>query len=261
LAYQITDADLSIIVTQESLQESVLPTTLNAVCLDKDTMRACLQRYSKRNPGSIKQGLSADHLAYVIYTSGTTGKPKGVMIEHGNAVALLSWAFSTYDDSELDCVLASTSICFDLSVFELLAPLLSGGRAVLVKDILDLDQLSNADQLTLINTVPSAIEALMSLGHLPESVKTINLAGEALKQRTVDRLYEAGIDKVYDLYGPSEDTTYSTYVLRELHGRPSIGRPISNAQAFIVDARQGVCPMGVPGELLIGGAGLARGYW
>ncbi len=261
LTYQITDADLDIVVTQASLQDLMISAKpFNTVFLDSEEILECLQSYSKCNVNVKEQGLTTENLAYVIYTSGTTGKPKGVMIEHRNTVAMLSWALNAYDVSELKGVLASTSVCFDLSVYEIFVSLSSGGCAYVVKDILDLALMENADQLTLINTVPSAIEALMAIDSLPPTVRTINLAGEALKQQTVDKLYHAGVNKVYDLYGPSEDTTYSTYVLRELNGQPSIGQPIHNSQAYIVDSHMNLCPFGVPGELLIGGAGLTRGY-
>lgn len=91
-------------------------------------------------------------------------------------------------------------------------------------------------------------------------MRTVNLAGEPLRQSLVDALYDAGVERVYDLYGPSEDTTYSTCALRTPRGRPSIGSPISNTQAFVLSAAGQLQPVGVPGELFLGGAGLARGY-
>ncbi|RYD27368.1 MAG: methyltransferase domain-containing protein, partial [Verrucomicrobiaceae bacterium] len=125
----------------------------------------------------------------------------------------------------------------------------------------DLREHSHRDKITLINTVPSAITELLDAELIPASVKVINLAGEALTANLVDRLYEStsGV-KVYDLYGPSEDTTYSTYALRQPNAPATIGRPISNTKAFIVSPQGKLLPPGVSGELLLGGAGLARGY-
>ncbi|MEM9212761.1 MAG: amino acid adenylation domain-containing protein [Cyanobacteria bacterium P01_F01_bin.150] len=150
-------------------------------------------------------------LAYVIYTSGSTGRPKGVAIAHQNAIALVNWARNAFRAEQLAGVLASTSICFDLSVFEMFVPLSVGGTVVLVEDVLQLPELGEDAGLTLINTVPSAARALLAINGIPSTVTTVNLAGEPLPQTLVNQLYEQPhIQAVYNLYGPSEDTTYST---------------------------------------------------
>ncbi len=137
-----------------------------------------------------------------------------------------------------------------------------GGTVILVPDALRLRDVANKESVTLINTVPSAIEELIRQGAIPDSVQTINLAGELLSPGLVDRVYEASaVKKVYDLYGPSEDTTYSTYRLREKNGPQTIGRPIANTRIYILDAHHQLQPIGVPGELYIAGDGLARGYF
>jgi amino acid adenylation domain-containing protein len=200
-------------------------------------------------------------LGYVIYTSGSTGRPKGVMIEHRSAVAFITWARSVFSADELACVLASTSICFDLSIFEIFVPLSTGGTVVVVADALAIGDVPREYAITLINSVPSAAAELVRVNAIPASVRTINLAGEPLAQRLVDQLYEIPtVARVYDLYGPSEDTTYSTYTLRTRGGRANIGRPIANTQVYVLDRRGEPVPVGVPGELFIAGAGLARGY-
>ncbi|WP_275532044.1 AMP-binding protein, partial [Mycobacterium avium] len=124
----------------------------------------------------------------MIYTSGSTGKPKGVAISHRNAVSLIQWAQSVYRREDLQGVLASTSICFDLSVWELFVTLASGGFFILAENALALEDLPARDRVTLINTVPSAIAALHQAGQIPDSVRIINLAGEPLKQSLVDGL-------------------------------------------------------------------------
>ncbi|PVE31154.1 hypothetical protein DC030_15305, partial [Enterococcus faecalis] len=101
---------------------------------------------------------------------------------------------------------------------------------------------------------------LLRLQGLPASVQAVNLAGEPLSVTLVDQLYQAGLENVYDLYGPSEDTTYSTYTRREAGAAATIGRPIANTQAYLLDGHLQPVPVGVPGELYLGGAGLARGY-
>ena len=205
-----------------------------------------------------------DDVAYVIYTSGSTGRPKGVLIEHRNVVAFIDWARSVFSPAELRGVLASTSVCFDLSIFELFVPLTTGGAVVLVRDVLALaspDGAPAALPVTLLNTVPSAIAELLRSRSIPVTVTTVNLAGELLPQATVDALYAIPtIERVYDLYGPSEDTTYSTFTLRRLGGRPTVGRPIANTRAYVRDRAGAPVPVGIPGELFLAGAGVARGY-
>ena len=158
-------------------------------------------------------------------------------------------------------MLASTSICFDLSVYEIFVTLANGGTIILVPNALGLVNLSNKESVTLINTVPSAMEELVRLAAIPDSVRTINLAGEPLAPALVDKIYDStSVTKVYDLYGPSEDTTYSTFVLREPHAPATIGRPIANTHVYILDRYNNPQPIGVPGELHLAGDGLARGY-
>ena len=153
-------------------------------------------------------------VSHAIYTSGSSGRPKGVMIEHGSAVALVRWALTVFSPSDLAGVLASTSICFDLSVFEIFVPLSCGGTVVLAEDALDFPGLPHADRVTLLNTVPTVAGEAGRQGRLPASLRVVNIAGEPLKQAVVDLLYAfPQIDRVYNLYGPTEDTTYSTYDL------------------------------------------------
>ncbi len=182
-------------------------------------------------------------------------------IEHRSAVNLLQWAKSVYGPRELVGVLASTSMCFDLSVFEIFLPLCCGGRVILVENALCLDREQERNDITLINTVPSVVVELLRTGTLPKSIRTVNLAGEPLRAELVKQIYDLGhIEKIYDLYGPSETTTYSTFTLRTTGGPNTIGRPISNTQVYILDSHLQVVPIGVYGEIYIGGYGLARGY-
>ncbi|MGH8076076.1 MAG: amino acid adenylation domain-containing protein, partial [Lysobacter sp.] len=202
-------------------------------------------------------------LAYVIYTSGSTGRPKGVAITHANAVAMLAWGERTFAANALRYTLASTSICFDLSVFELFLPLGTGNTVVLVRDALALVEQPPQWPVSLVNTVPSAMEALLALDALPSTVHVVNLAGEALSRSLVDKLHtRPHVEAVYNLYGPSEDTTYSTgcRVEGDSTDAPSIGRPIDNTRAFVLDADLMPVPVGVKGELYLAGAGLSRGY-
>ena len=213
------------------------------------------------DPDPAALGLTPSNMAYLIYTSGSTGKPKGVQICHFNTVALLDWVRAVYTPEELDRVLFSTSLNFDLSVFEMFAPLSVGGRCVVVGDALDL--LDVDVDVSLINTVPSAIKVLIEQDAVPEGVSVINLAGEPLPMGVVNDLLSARkCEKVFNLYGPSEDTTYSTYALftGTLTEAPTIGRAISGTRLYVLSPGGRLTPTGAVGELYIAGSGLARGY-
>jgi thioesterase domain-containing protein/acyl carrier protein len=138
----------------------------------------------------------------------------------------------------------------------------TGGKVIVARNALHLPNLPEKDEVTLINTVPSAIAELLRMGAVPASVKTVNLAGEALLDTLVERIYaNTKVDKVYNLYGPTETTTYSTYTLVRRGCPVTIGRSIADTQCYILDASRNPVPIGVMGELYIGGAGLARGYF
>ena len=204
-----------------------------------------------------------ENLAYVIYTSGSTGRPKGVAITHRSAVAFIHWAKNVFSPSDLGGVLASTSLSFDLSVFELFVTLSAGGKIILADNALHLPTLEAAREVTLINTVPSAMAELLRIGAVPGSVQTVNLAGEALAGSLVEEIYEqTSVQQVWNLYGPSEDTTYSTGASIEKNqtGPMVVGRPVANTRVYICDEALQLVPVGVAGQLLIAGDGLARGY-
>ncbi|WP_192579691.1 non-ribosomal peptide synthetase, partial [Micromonospora sp. AMSO31t] len=202
-------------------------------------------------------------LAYVIYTSGSTGRPKGVAIEHRSASVLMHWVRQTFDDAELGGLLAATSVCFDLSVFEIFGPLCWGGRVLLVDDVLALAA-PGADRLpvTLVNTVPSAMGELLTASALPASVRTVCLAGEPLTAALAARVWSRPhVRRLCNLYGPSEDTTYSTWAeVPPDGGDPPIGRPLPQTRAYVLDPDGRPVAPGEPGELHLAGAGLARGY-
>ncbi|WP_232915871.1 AMP-binding protein, partial [Pseudomonas syringae] len=166
----------------------------------------------------------------------------------------LTWAHQSFDSTVLAKTLFSTSLNFDLAVYECFAPLTSGGSIDVVTDVLELRQ-GNHD-VTLINTVPSALKALLESGGLRESVHTVNVAGEALKRSLVESLFEqTSVKRLCNLYGPSETTTYSSWVAmdREQGFAAHIGKPVGNTQFYLLDAQMQPVPLGVPGEIHIGG--------
>ncbi|MGH9665153.1 MAG: amino acid adenylation domain-containing protein, partial [Bryobacteraceae bacterium] len=202
-------------------------------------------------------------LAYVIYTSGSTGRPKGVAVTHGGVAWLAQWARSFYSETQLRGVLFSTSVCFDVSVFEIFVPLACGGTVILAENVLQLPQLPAAGEVTLVSTVPSAIPELLRAGSWPASVATVQLAGERVLRNTVQRLYrQTPVLQVLNLYGPTEDTVYATgaAIERDDEQAPSIGRPLLNKRAYVLDRYLQPVPVSVVGDLYLGGPGLAREY-
>ncbi|MEM7401115.1 MAG: amino acid adenylation domain-containing protein [Pseudomonadota bacterium] len=259
LAHIVDDAEIDILISDASLPE---------FSSQRDFKIIDVEQIINDSASSISLPVIKDkNLAYVIYTSGSTGLPKGVAIEHRNAVAMLHWARAQYDDASLSGVFAATSICFDLSIFEIFVPLAWGGRIILAENLLSLANHRAHDEVTLLNTVPSLLSQYMSNHTLPNAVNTINLAGEALPVNQVRTLQKnPNIKHLYNLYGPSEDTTYSTFApLTAQHFDPDtmrvpIGKPVENTHAYVVDSNLQPVPIGVAGELLLGGDGIARGY-
>ncbi|UII29530.1 amino acid adenylation domain-containing protein [Fulvivirga maritima] len=205
---------------------------------------------------------AADDLAYVIYTSGSTGEPKGVAIEHRNVVAMIQAMADLVDEKDLDGVLAATSVCFDPSVMEILGTLSLGGTVVMAKNMLDLPQLDSAKQVKSCVVVPSAIQALISTGWVPESIRTIIFGSEALKLPLVEKLFSLKPDiRIFNAYGSTEDTVFSTSIkIEEGIQAVTIGKSVPNSSSYILDEAMNLVPQGEPGELYLAGNKLARGY-
>jgi amino acid adenylation domain-containing protein/non-ribosomal peptide synthase protein (TIGR01720 family) len=256
IAFMIGDSQIKVLVTQKHLREEFFLDSVKYVCLDKGWEEICSDL--KQKPLQVS---TPEHLAYIIYTSGSTGVPKGVAIEHRNAVAYLYWAKSIFTPEMLQGTLAAAPISFDMSTFEILMPLISGTTIIIAENVLQFPVLTAKDQVTLIFTVPSIMNALLQQEELPRSVRTVIFGGEYLRTELVRKLYDFGhIEKVYDVYGPTETTTNATFSLRSPEGPETIGQPIANTQIYILDGDQNQVPIGVPGEIYICGSGVARGY-
>jgi len=256
--YIIRDSRSKAVLTARGSAKHLLPDLPSAIFIDDMSNGSAMPAPSVACPNP-----EPSDAAYIIYTSGSTGNPKGVVLEQRNLSAFLSWAADLFDQSDLAGVLASTSICFDLSVFEIFLPLSQGGTMILCRNVLEIFELPTRDLITLINTVPSAMAALLRLEALPSSVRTVNLAGEAFPGRLAEALAASrSIERAFNLYGPTEATVYSTVAQVDLRHptAPPIGRPITGTQVYVLDSNLRPCPIGVPGELYLGGAGLARGY-
>jgi amino acid adenylation domain-containing protein len=205
----------------------------------------------------------AEDIAYVIYTSGSTGQPKGVAIRHGNCAAMLVEIDRIFAGCDLSGVAAVSSVCFDLSVMEIFSALARGGAIVLVESALHIPDSPHAVRVTHLNTIPSVMSSLLDGGALPPSLRTVVLGGETVRRNLVDRVYrETGADRVFNGYGPTEGTVFCTFklVARNETGEPSIGTPSSTARVYVLDENLRPVPAGEPGELYLGGAGLAWGY-
>jgi amino acid adenylation domain-containing protein len=257
LAAILEDAKAPVLITQQRLIDLFPQSAATTVSIDADWPD--IAQESGENPAHITK---PENLAYVLFTSGSTGRPKGVALEHRSAATFIQWAQSVFTPEEVAGTLFSTSICFDLSVFEMFVPLSMGGKVIMAENALFLPKLANPDQVTLINTVPSAIAELVRMNAIPASVQVVNLAGEALPTSLAQQTYNSTrVRKLYNLYGPTEDTTYSTYALVPRGGEVTIGRPLANTRVYILDANGRPTPIGVPGELYLAGEGLARGYF
>jgi amino acid adenylation domain-containing protein len=211
------------------------------------------------------QDMGADDAAYVLYTSGSTGMPKGVVVSHG---ALANFAGSMLQEPGLrrgDRILAVTTPSFDISVLELLVPLAAGAKVVMAssrqsRDGDALARLLGQHQITLMQATPSSWRLLLASGWSGQPGLRVLVGGEAVAPDLAQALLTRA-DEVWNMYGPTETTVWSTCGrLSSVDQGVHIGRPIANTSVWIVDAAGELCPVGVPGEIWIGGAGLAEGY-
>jgi amino acid adenylation domain-containing protein len=254
LALMLEDAGARVVVTQAELAPR-LPSGVAAVAVDAD--RAAI---AARPDTATESGAGPENLSHVIYTSGSTGRPKGVMIRHASVVVLLHWLRGFVSDEERASALFSTSVSFDVSVAELFGTLAWGGTLVMVDNALELA--AAGEPVVHASMVPTAAAELLRAGGIPASVRTLALGGEALPADLARALYRLPhVERVLNLYGPTEDTVYSTFSVVERDAdRVLIGRPLPGTRAYVLDAELRPSPVGVAGELYLAGDGLARGY-
>jgi nonribosomal peptide synthetase DhbF len=273
IAFVLTDARPVAVLTT-ALVARGLPDGPPQVVLDDPAIPAAVSQHADGDLADAERIAALRPLspAYVIYTSGSTGRPKGVVVEHRNVVGLLCWAAAEFSADELSRVLASTSLSFDVSVFEIFAPLISGGSIEIVRDLLALaDRGGEPWHGSLISAVPSALSEVLSVHGTNAQAGTVVLAGEALTGHAVAAIRDAlpGV-RVRNIYGPTEATVYATaWQAREARERPAagpadeappIGRPIWNTWVHVLDDALRPVPVGVAGDLYLAGAQLARGY-
>ncbi|MFD5434091.1 non-ribosomal peptide synthase/polyketide synthase [Kitasatospora sp. NPDC127067] len=266
IAYLFEDVRPDAVIT-DAATEGRLPDGPYARIVPDDP--ACRERLAAARTDAVGDperhgALLPEHPAYVIHTSGSTGRPKGVVVAHASVLALTDWAAAEFAGRGLEHVVAATSLNFDVSVFEIFAPLLSGGCVELLRDLLALAENPGPRRAGLLSAVPSALGGLLADGALRLGADTVVLAGEGLPARTVRTVREAVPGcRVLNIYGPTEATVYATAHTcdpADPDRDPPIGRPVGGARAYVLDERLRPVPVGAPGELYLAGTGVARGY-
>ena len=269
LAFMMADAAVPVLLTQERLLAQLPPHAARVWCLDRDW-----ETVAQASAGAPASVAGPDHLAYVIYTSGSTGQPKGAMNTHRGICNRLLWMQDAYGLDVDDRVLQKTPFSFDVSVWEFFWPLLTGAALVLARprghgDSDYLASLIAAQGVTTCHFVPPMLAAFLEepdlLPHC-RSLRRVICSGEALPWELQERFFEVFADAgttLHNLYGPTEaavDVTFWPCRPGSLERVVPIGRPIANTQIYLLDPRGQPVPVGVPGELFIGGTGVARGY-
>ncbi|MEC0494506.1 non-ribosomal peptide synthetase [Bacillus glycinifermentans] len=271
IRYMLEDSGASLLVTESAYQSS-LSDIYKGIFIDIE--KDIEPGVKKERPDSVNSG---DSLAYIIYTSGTTGAPKGVQLEHCNLVNYVSWFVSEAELAESDKSVLLSSFAFDLGYTGLFPVLLAGGELHIVpkETYTEPDRLCryiNEKAITYIKLTPSLFHTIVqpqsfALSNALEPLRLIVLGGEKINPADVERYYSHYPKaRFINHYGPTE-TTIGTIAkpidadgLSEFVKRPTIGRPIPGAGAFVLDASRRLVPAGAPGELYITGKGLARGY-
>ncbi|PHM37495.1 non-ribosomal peptide synthetase [Xenorhabdus innexi] len=271
LAYMLEDAAPVALLTQTPFVYLINQLTDSIPVVDLSNSECLLADMPDNNPDPDSFGLTSDHLAYVIYTSGSTGVPKGVMNEHRAVMNSLLWAQKTYQFTPQDRVLQKTPFSFDVSVWELFPPLMFGARLILArpeghKDPHYLLSVTEKHKITIIHFVPSMLQLFLSA--IPAgrclSLRHILCSGEAfpytLQQKCLSHFTHC---QLHNLYGPTEAAIHVTAwrcVTDQYIGRIPIGKPIDNIRIYLLDNQGNPVPVGVAGELYIGGSAVARGY-
>jgi len=264
LAWMIEDSQLSVLVTQAKLG-SILPAyehQVELVLIDTDWQK--ITEIASTNP-LINNSLKPENLAYIIYTSGSTGKPKGVQLQHNSVVNFLTTMAKEPGLNENDILVALTTISFDIAVLELYLPLSLGACVVIAndevkRDGLQLGKLLNIVGGNVVQATPATWKMLSETGWQGNSNLKILCGGESVSPNLISQLLDKSLC-IWNVYGPTETTVWSTTGKIESANYPiSIGKPIANTQIYILDQNLQPTPIGVSGELYIGGDGLARGY-
>ncbi|MEJ6982612.1 amino acid adenylation domain-containing protein, partial [Pedobacter sp. P351] len=265
ISFMLQDTEAGIVIISKA-NKAKLQTVPGIVLIEPDGADAAAIRAELS--AEIKRKAEADQLAYVIYTSGSTGRPKGVLVNHRNVVSLVKGVDYVKLDEE-DSLLVTGSPSFDATTFEYWAMLLNGGRLILCneEELLDSVRLKNLIRENRVTTMwftSSWFNQLMETDRFTfEGLKTILVGGEQLSEGHIRKFRKQHATiKLINGYGPTENTTFSlTYEIGDaVKGSIPIGRPLSNREAYVLDRYHKLLPIGVAGEICVGGAGLSRGY-
>ncbi|SET77616.1 non-ribosomal peptide synthetase [Variovorax sp. OV084] len=264
LSYLVEDSGIALLLTQSHLR-NLIPNADALQVLELDTLDTASE--SEADP---QVSLHGEHLAYVIYTSGSTGRPKGAAIRHCSLFSCMAWMQEFYTLAGADTVLHKAPFGFDVSVWEMFWPLTSGARLVIAnpgdhRDPVRLVELIQKHQITTLNFVPSMLQAFLAYEGIEATTKLKHIicGGEAMPAATQrEALQRLSGATLQNLYGPTETTIHVTQWTCRDDGSSQvpIGRPISETQAYVLDASLNEVPAGVAGELYLGGINLARGY-
>jgi amino acid adenylation domain-containing protein len=256
LSFILRDAGASVSLTERRLRSVFSDVNVPTVLVDE----------RQDDPGDLPLAKCCpEDLAYVLYTSGSTGEPKGVAIRHRSLANLLHSMASHLEAGPDDTFLAATTISFDIAALELFLPLVTGGRMVMVSRDVAMDgrrfaEVIATSRATIVQATPAAWQLLLDAGWRAAKPLKIVSGGEALSRSLANWLLQQG--HVWNGYGPTETTVYSTFAkLAPASDAPPIGRPLANTRVYVLDGERNPAPMGVPGELYIGGDGVAQGYW
>ncbi|KYC42726.1 non-ribosomal peptide synthetase [Scytonema hofmannii PCC 7110] len=271
LSFMLEDARVGVLLTQQQLVESLPKHQAHIVCLDTDW-----EKIARECSSNLENTATPENLAYVIYTSGSTGKPKGVLVNHSNVVRLFA-ATDWYNFNSQDVWTLFHSYAFDFSVWEIWGALFYGGRLVVVPYLVTRSpesfyNLLCQEKVTILNQTPSAFRQLIQAEQAIATANALSLrlvifGGEALELKSLQPWFERHGDQIpqlVNMYGITETTVHVTYrplSKADLYDTASvIGRPIPDLQVYVLDKHLQPVPIGVPGEMYVGGAGVTSGY-
>ncbi len=261
IKYMINDSNLKLILTQNDVKKYFedLPNSLSVDLNNSDI-------YSKSN-NNLNTINAPDDLAYLIYTSGSTGNPKGVMLTQKNVNNFIKGACDIIEFKET--IVSVTTMCFDIFVLETLLPLQNGLKIIIANETeqnipKSLNKLCIENDVKMLQTTPSKMSLLLSDSNNLDYIKnlsTIMLGGEPFPYKLLQQLKSITDSKIYNMYGPTETTVWSSIKDLSKINSISIGKPIANTQMYILDSELNILPVGIPGELYIGGDGVSKGYF
>jgi amino acid adenylation domain-containing protein/non-ribosomal peptide synthase protein (TIGR01720 family)/FkbM family methyltransferase len=269
LRFMLVDADPAVLVTQQHLVEGLTGEGRQVLCIDREKNR--IAEYAEENP---EVAVTAQHLAYMIYTSGSSGQPKGVMVSHRAIANRLLWMQQEFPLLESDRVLQKTAFSFDASIWEFFVPLMVGAQLVLARpggqqESAYLAAVIAEQEITILQVVPTMLAVLLEEEGWQrcESLRRVYCGGERFSEELREHFFAGQGERrveLHNLYGPTEaaiDATHWECERGSGRGSVPIGRPLTNVEVYVLGPELEPVPVGVAGELYIGGVGLGRGYW